>query len=149
MQNRHTRNVPVSLLHRSLRRYPQELGLDLGRRQRRVGEEVRKLCRRLIRSNVPRLAEFSFDQIDPTYPTRAAQTRDTTGHIIVAGADYGQGSSREHAAITPRYLGLRVVLAVSFARIHWQNLANFGALARWRAGAPVHGCGRSRSHRAE
>jgi len=82
-----------------------------------------------FRSNVPKLAEFTFDQVDPSYPARAAQTRDTTGHIIVAGANYGQGSSREHAAITPRFLGLRVVLAVSFARIHWQNLANFGALA--------------------
>ena len=51
------------------------------------------------------------------------------GHIIVAGANYGQGSSREHAAITPRFLGLRAVLAVSYARIHWQNLANFGVLA--------------------
>ena len=81
------------------------------------------------RSNVPKLAEFTFDQVDPTYPARAAQTRDTTGHMIIAGANYGQGSSREHAAITPRFLGLRVVLAVSFARIHWQNLANFGALA--------------------
>jgi aconitate hydratase len=82
-----------------------------------------------FRSNVPKLSEFTFDQVDPTYPTRAAQTRDTTGHMIVAGANYGQGSSREHAAITPRFLGLRVVLAVSFARIHWQNLTNFGALA--------------------
>ena len=82
-----------------------------------------------FRSNVPKLAEFTFDQVDPTYPARAAQSRDTTGHMIIAGANYGQGSSREHAAITPRFLGLRVVLAVSFARIHWQNLANFGALA--------------------
>ncbi|WP_396020811.1 hypothetical protein [Arthrobacter sp. ISL-28] len=48
---------------------------------------------------------------------------------MVAGANYGQGSSREHAAITPRYLGLRAVVAISFARIHWQNLANFGVLA--------------------
>ena len=82
-----------------------------------------------FRSNVPKLAEFTFDQVDPTYPARAAQTRDTTGHMIIAGANYGQGSSREHAAITPRFLGLRVVLAVSFGRSHWQNLANFGALA--------------------
>ena len=81
------------------------------------------------RSNIPKLAEFTFDQIDETYPTRAATTRDGSGHIVVAGANYGQGSSREHAAITPRFLGLRVVLAVSFARIHWQNLANFGVLA--------------------
>lgn len=49
--------------------------------------------------------------------------------MIVGGENYGQGSSREHAAITPRYLGLRVVIAKSFARIHWQNLANFGILA--------------------
>jgi aconitate hydratase len=82
-----------------------------------------------FRSNVPRLAEFTFDQIDPTYPARAAATRATTGHIIVGGANYGQGSSREHAAITPRYLGLQAVIAISFARIHWQNLANFGVLA--------------------
>ncbi len=81
------------------------------------------------RSNIPKLAEFTFGQIDETYPARAAETRDTTGHIIVAGANYGQGSSREHAAITPRFLGLRAVLAVSYARIHWQNLANFGVLA--------------------
>lgn len=47
----------------------------------------------------------------------------------MGGANYGQGSSREHAAIAPRFLGLRAVLAVSFARIHWQNLANFGVLA--------------------
>lgn len=81
------------------------------------------------RSNIPKLAEFTFGQIDETYPARAAETRDTTGHIVIAGANYGQGSSREHAAITPRFLGLRVVVAVSFARIHWQNLANFGVLA--------------------
>jgi aconitate hydratase len=81
------------------------------------------------RSNIPKLAAFTFDQIDGTYPARAARTRDTSGHIVVAGANYGQGSSREHAAITPRFLGLRAVMAVSFARIHWQNLANFGVLA--------------------
>jgi aconitate hydratase len=81
------------------------------------------------RSNIPKLAEFTFAQIDETYPDRARETRDTSGHIVVAGTNYGQGSSREHAAITPRFLGLRVVLAVSFARIHWQNLANFGVLA--------------------
>ncbi|MGY2746322.1 aconitate hydratase [Pseudarthrobacter sp. O4] len=81
------------------------------------------------RSNIPKLAEFTFAQIDETYPARAAETRETSGHIVVAGTNYGQGSSREHAAITPRFLGLRVVVAVSFARIHWQNLANFGVLA--------------------
>ena len=90
------------------------------------------------RSNIPKLAQFTFDQIDEAYPARAAATRDTTGHIVVAGANYGQGSSREHAAITPRFLGLRVVLAVSFARIHWQNLANFGVLALEFADAADH-----------
>ena len=82
-----------------------------------------------FRSNIPELARFTFDQVDETYSTRAAETRGTSGHIIIAGTNYGQGSSREHAAITPRFLGLRAVLAVSFARIHWQNLANFGVLA--------------------
>ncbi|GLY42805.1 aconitate hydratase [Amycolatopsis sp. NBRC 101858] len=81
------------------------------------------------RSNIPKLAEFTFGQIDETYAARALASRDRGGHIVVAGTNYGQGSSREHAAITPRYLGLRLVLAVSFARIHWQNLANFGVLA--------------------
>jgi aconitate hydratase len=81
------------------------------------------------RSNIPKLAEFTFGQLDETYPSRALKIRDTSGHILVAGSNYGQGSSREHAAITPRFLGLQVVLAISFARIHWQNLANFGVLA--------------------
>ncbi|QVQ50430.1 aconitate hydratase [Spiractinospora alimapuensis] len=82
-----------------------------------------------FRSNIPRLAEFTFTRIDDTYPSRAHQVADTTGHIVVGGANYGQGSSREHAAITPRYLGLRAVIAKTYARIHWQNLANFGILA--------------------
>ncbi|GFG52483.1 aconitate hydratase [Mycolicibacterium agri] len=80
------------------------------------------------RSNIPKLANFSFTQIDETYPQRALDTQDT-GHIVVGGENYGQGSSREHAAIALRHLGLRVVIAKSFARIHWQNLANFGVLA--------------------
>ncbi|MEV4174269.1 aconitate hydratase [Nonomuraea sp. NPDC049709] len=78
------------------------------------------------RSNIAALADFAFTQIDEDYPRRA---RDTGPHAIVGGRNYGQGSSREHAAIVPRYLGLRVVVAKSFARIHWQNLANFGVLA--------------------
>ncbi|MEV6643523.1 aconitate hydratase [Amycolatopsis sp. NPDC051371] len=77
------------------------------------------------RSNIPKLAEFTLTRIDEDYPRRAAETGE---HFIVAGSNYGQGSSREHAAITVRYLGLRAVLARSFARIHWQNLANFGVL---------------------
>ena len=77
-----------------------------------------------FRSNIPKIAEFAFTRIDPDYPTNA---RDTAGgHVVVAGKNYGQGSSREHAVIAPRYLGLKAVIAVSFARIHWQNLANFG-----------------------
>ena len=82
-----------------------------------------------FRSNIPELARFAFIRIDPDYPANAEEIKDSTGHAIVGGANYGQGSSREHAAICPRYLGLRVVIAESFARIHWQNLANFGILA--------------------
>lgn len=78
-----------------------------------------------FRSNIPRIAEFSFDIIDPTYATRAKQVN---GHVVVGGSNYGQGSSREHAALGPQYLGLRVVLAKGFARIHAQNLVNFGVL---------------------
>lgn len=81
------------------------------------------------RSNIPRLAEFTFTQLDESYPQRTLATKNGSGHLVVGGANYGQGSSREHAAITPRYLGLRAVIAVSFARIHWQNLTNFGVLA--------------------
>ncbi len=81
-----------------------------------------------FRSNIPQISTYLFDQIDPTYHERAAATRDKGGHIIVGGRNYGQGSSREHAAIAPRYLGLQAVIAVSFARIHWQNLVNFGVL---------------------
>jgi len=81
-----------------------------------------------FRSNIPRIAEFLFERIDETYHERALAAREAGGHAIVAGANYGQGSSREHAALAPRYLGLRVVLVKSFARIHWQNLINFGVL---------------------
>jgi aconitate hydratase len=81
-----------------------------------------------FRSNIPKLAMFSFTQIDDSYPQRA-QKAEGSGHIVVGGENYGQGSSREHAAIAPRYLGLRMVIAKSFARIHWQNLANYGVLA--------------------
>ncbi len=81
-----------------------------------------------FRSNIPEISKFTFDMVDDSYHDRAMEHRDDTGHIIVAGENYGQGSSREHAAIAPRYLGLRCVLARSFARIHWQNLVNFGVL---------------------
>jgi aconitate hydratase len=79
-----------------------------------------------LRSNIPAISEFVFTQIDLDYAGRVRKERD--GHVIVAGHNYGQGSSREHAAIAPRYLGLQAVLAKSFARIHWQNLANFGVV---------------------
>ncbi|WP_027928648.1 aconitate hydratase [Amycolatopsis thermoflava] len=80
-----------------------------------------------FRSNIPKLADFTFTRVDETYPSRAREAEG--GHFVVGGDNYGQGSSREHAAITPRHLGLHAVIAKSFARIHWQNLANFGILA--------------------
>jgi aconitate hydratase len=79
-----------------------------------------------FRSDIAKLAEFTFSQLDDGYVERA---REAGTHVIVAGENYGQGSSREHAVIAPRSLGLRLVLAKSYARIHWQNLANFGVLA--------------------
>ena len=79
-----------------------------------------------FRSDIARLAEFTFSQVDEGYVARA---HEAGTHVIVAGENYGQGSSREHAVIAPRYLGLRLVIAKSYARIHWQNLANFGVLA--------------------
>ncbi|MFQ5948040.1 MAG: aconitate hydratase, partial [Acidimicrobiia bacterium] len=78
-----------------------------------------------FRSNIAKISEFSFDLIDETYPDRA---REAGGHIVVGGGNYGQGSSREHAAVAPRFLGLRAVIAKGFARIHWQNLVNFGVV---------------------
>ncbi len=83
-----------------------------------------------FRSNVVRISDFCFDIIDDSYAKRARALTDegADGHAIVAGHNYGQGSSREHAAIAPRYLGLRVLVALDFARIHRQNLPNFGVL---------------------
>jgi aconitate hydratase len=80
------------------------------------------------RSNIPKISEFAFDMVDRTYHRRAMQVRDSGGHAVLGGRNYGQGLSREHAALAPRYVGLRVVIAKSFARIHWQNLVNFGVL---------------------
>lgn len=79
------------------------------------------------RSNIPEISKFVYYQVDETYYDRAMATRET-GSLIVGGENYGQGSSREHAALAPRYLGLKMVLAKSYARIHWQNLVNFGIL---------------------
>ena len=81
-----------------------------------------------FRSNIPAISRFAFSQVDDTYHDRALAIRDQGGHFVVAGDNYGQGSSREHAAIAPRYLGLRAVVAKRFARIHEQNLVNFGVL---------------------
>jgi aconitate hydratase len=78
-----------------------------------------------LRSNIPALSEYTFEAADPTFARRARKEK---GGVIVAGENYGQGSSREHAALCPRYLGVRVILAKSFARIHMNNLINFGIL---------------------
>jgi aconitate hydratase len=78
------------------------------------------------RSNIPAISRFVFSEVDGTYYDRAMAIRETTGHFVVGGRNYGQGSSREHAAIAPQYLGLQAVIAISFARIHSQNLVNFG-----------------------
>jgi aconitate hydratase len=79
------------------------------------------------RSNIPKISRFTFARIDEGYWERAEDHREQ-GHFIVGGWNYGQGSSREHAALAPRYLGVKAVIAKSFARIHAQNLANFGIL---------------------
>ena len=75
------------------------------------------------RSNIPKLSEFCFTVCDPTFPERA---KALGGGIILGGSNYGQGSSREHAAMVPQYLGIKAVVAKSFARIHVANLINFG-----------------------
>ena len=77
------------------------------------------------RSNIPKLSEFCFTVCDPAFPERAKAAGDG---IIVGGSNYGQGSSREHAALVPMYLGIRCVVAKSFARIHVANLINAGIL---------------------
>jgi predicted aconitate hydratase len=78
-----------------------------------------------LRSNIPAISEFVFNIIDPTFPKRA---KEAGGGFVVGGENYGQGSSREHAALAPMYLGLKAVLVKSFARIHRANLINFGIL---------------------
>ena len=77
------------------------------------------------RSNIPYLSEFCFSQIDEDFPKRA---KENGGGFIAAGKNYGQGSSREHAALAPLYLGIKAVIAKSFARIHKGNLVNNGIL---------------------
>lgn len=80
-----------------------------------------------FRSNIPEISKFTFSQVDESYFERAMEHQQQ-GSFIVGGHNYGQGSSREHAAICPRYLGVRAVIAKSYARIHRKNLCNFGIL---------------------
>jgi len=86
-------------------------------------------ARMKYRSNIPKYSEFVFENVDPTFAKRAMSIRqDGKQNMIVAGHSYGQGSSREHAALCPMYLGVRAVIAKSFERIHAANLINFGIL---------------------
>jgi aconitate hydratase len=78
-----------------------------------------------LRSNIHAISKYVFSRIDPTFSVRAKKAG---GGFVVGGENYGQGSSREHAALAPRYLGVKGVLAKSFARIHKSNLVNFGIL---------------------
>jgi len=78
-----------------------------------------------LRSNIPAIAEYVFWRVDPDFVKRA---KEWGGGLVVGGVNYGQGSSREHAALAPMYLGLKAVIAKSFARIHHANLVNVGIL---------------------
>lgn len=80
-----------------------------------------------FRSNLPEISKFSYSVIDPTFYDRALEAKDEFGgHIVIAKDNYAQGSSREHAALAPKFLGQVAVIAHSYARIAWQNLVNFG-----------------------
>jgi aconitate hydratase len=82
-----------------------------------------------FRSNIEKYASFTFEWLDETFAQRAIQNREgNIANIIIAGSGYGQGSSREHAALCPAYLGVKLVIAKSIERIHRQNLINFGIL---------------------
>lgn len=78
-----------------------------------------------LRSNIPAISQFVFCRLDPDFCTRC---KESSGGFIVGGQNYGQGSSREHAALAPMYLGIKAIIAKSFARIHRSNLINFGIL---------------------
>nr|QBM01323.1 3-isopropylmalate dehydratase large subunit [uncultured archaeon] len=81
------------------------------------------------RSNIPKYAEFVFEGIDHTFSKRAMENKNNgVNNIIIGGESYGQGSSREHAALCPMYLGVKAVIAKSFERIHETNLVNFGII---------------------
>ncbi len=81
-----------------------------------------------LRSNIPAISEFVFSHFDNTFSKRAGEVKQKGGGVIIGGDNYGQGSSREHAAIAPMYLGIHAVIAKSYARIHRSNLINFGIL---------------------
>ncbi|MCL5673817.1 MAG: aconitate hydratase [Deltaproteobacteria bacterium] len=78
-----------------------------------------------LRSNIPAISKYVFESVDPAFSERALKEK---GGFIIAGENYGQGSSREHAALAPMYLGVKAVIVKSFARIHFANLINFGIL---------------------
>ncbi len=78
-----------------------------------------------LRSNIPAISEFLFERVDASFAKRA---KEMGGGFVVGGENYGQGSSREHAAMAPMYLGIKAILARSYARIHRSNLINFGIL---------------------
>ncbi|NUO07029.1 MAG: aconitate hydratase, partial [Candidatus Brocadia sinica] len=78
-----------------------------------------------LRSNIPAISEFVFEKVDKEFVSRA---KEKGGGFLIGGVNYGQGSSREHAALAPMYLGVKAVIAKSFARIHRANLVNFGIL---------------------
>jgi aconitate hydratase len=78
-----------------------------------------------LRSNIPEVSKHTFRYVDPSFVDR---TLKKGGGFIVGGENYGQGSSREHAALAPKYLGVKAIIAKSFARIHFANLVNFGII---------------------
>jgi len=92
-----------------------------------IGHIIPAGARMKYRSNVPKYSEFLFENVDPKFHERAQNNKQHGIHnIIVAGLSYGQGSSREHAAICPMYMGVKAILAKSMERIHKANLINFG-----------------------
>jgi aconitate hydratase len=78
-----------------------------------------------LRSNIPAISEYVFERVDPGFAKRA---KEMGGGFVVGGDNYGQGSSREHAAMAPMYLGIKAIVAKSYARIHRSNLINVGIL---------------------
>ncbi len=93
------------------------------------------------RSNIPKYAEYVFTPLDKEFPSRAKKIRDAGRHtIVVAGLSYGQGSSREHAALCPMFLGVKAIIAKSFERIHAANLINFGIIPFTFADATDYDC---------